>query len=562
MALVVNRLQPAPLDARAEQVMVPMRDGVRLATDVYLPEGRGTDRGRRSAVLVRLPYDKAGRYTFMPMLAPHVTERGYTLVVQDVRGKFRSEGETVPFVHEVEDGYDTIEWLTRQVWSNGSVVMFGDSYYGFTQWAAVASGHPSLRAIVPRVTSADLATLNWSGEGVTALYGADYLAHYWVDNSIYDFAVDWSHRPLSEVFDEAFAAIGTRSRGFDILIDRETSGTQSPNPFPGGHPFDRLTIPVLHGVGWFDNLAPDSMRDYLALTGRKDRAELQFLVADSSDHENYRLDDVPFAEADFHDTNDDAIAHMIPMYLGPALEFFDAVLAGDVGRLPRVRWHLGNGGFRESTAWPPSGVRELRFFLAGGGRAADDPQADGGGLLTYGREPVASPVRWLHDPADLVPSTVEDPFGFLFEYPDEREVERRPDVLTFTSEPAEERLDLVGPVAAWLRVDTSGPSMHVVTKLLDVSPDGSAHMLTRGQAVVPMPDPDRLVRIDLNHLGYRLMPGHCLRLQVASSDFPLYLPHPGTVDNPWLATRAMANEQTLLTGGERSSYLAVGVLSE
>ena len=83
--------------------------------------------------------------------------------------------------------------------------MFGDSYYGFTQWAAVASGHPALKAIVPRVTSADLAFMDtWSGEGVTALYGADYLGHYWVDNPIYDFAVDWSHRPLAEAFDEAF----------------------------------------------------------------------------------------------------------------------------------------------------------------------------------------------------------------------------------------------------------------------------------------------------------------------------------------------------------------------
>ena len=126
------------------------------------------------------------------MLAPYVTERGYAFVVQDVRGKFRSEGETVPFIHEVEDGYDTLEWVAAQSWSDGSVVTFGDSYYGFTQWAAVASGHPALRAIVPRVTSADLATFNWSGEGVTALYGADYLAHYWVDNPIYDFPVDWS----------------------------------------------------------------------------------------------------------------------------------------------------------------------------------------------------------------------------------------------------------------------------------------------------------------------------------------------------------------------------------
>ena len=103
--------------------------------------------------------------------------------------------------------------------------------------------------------------------------------------------------------------------------------------------------------------------------------------------------------------------------------------------------------------------------------------------------------------------------------------------------------------------------MHVFAKLVDVAPDGAAHMLTRGQTAVVRPDPDEPVKIDLNHLGYRLLPGHRLRLQIASSDFPLYLPHPGTAENPWLATRAVTNQQTLLTGGERPSYLAVCVTS-
>src|SRR5262249_53449721 len=147
MSLDVETLGPAPLDPDAEQMHVRMRDGVRLATDVYL----GDDSTPRPAVLVRLPYDKCGRYTVMRQRAPWFTERGYAFVAQDVRGKFRSGGETVPYVREVTDGYDTIDWIVSQPWCDGSVGMFGDSYYGYTQWAAVASGHPALRAIVPRV---------------------------------------------------------------------------------------------------------------------------------------------------------------------------------------------------------------------------------------------------------------------------------------------------------------------------------------------------------------------------------------------------------------------------
>jgi putative CocE/NonD family hydrolase len=143
--------EPVPfgaIDERADQVMVSMRDGVRLATDVYLPE----QPDHLPTVLIRLPYDKSGRFSFMPQASRLFNERSYAFVVQDVRGKVRSEGPQEPFVHEVADGWDTLEWISAQPWSNGIVGTFGDSYYGFTQWAAAASGHPALRAIVPRVT--------------------------------------------------------------------------------------------------------------------------------------------------------------------------------------------------------------------------------------------------------------------------------------------------------------------------------------------------------------------------------------------------------------------------
>src|SRR6478672_8540732 len=154
MTIEIETLEAAALDPRAQQHMAPMRDGVELATDVYLPDGQGP----WPSVLVRLPYDKNGRYCWMPFIATHVIARGYAFVPQDVRGRVRSEGEPLAFVNEVEDGYDTIDWLAQQPWSNGAVGMWGDSYYGFTQWAAVAARHPALKAIVPRVTIADIDT--------------------------------------------------------------------------------------------------------------------------------------------------------------------------------------------------------------------------------------------------------------------------------------------------------------------------------------------------------------------------------------------------------------------
>ena len=130
---------------------VPMRDGVTLATDVYLPAGED---GRPAAeafpaVLIRMPYGIRESYAYMPAVGRYWARRGYACVVQDVRGKFGSEGEWDPFVHEVDDGYDAVDWVARQPWCDGRVGMTGESYFAFTQWAAAASRHPALRCISP-----------------------------------------------------------------------------------------------------------------------------------------------------------------------------------------------------------------------------------------------------------------------------------------------------------------------------------------------------------------------------------------------------------------------------
>ena len=123
------------------------------------------------------PTTRAGATRSCRKIAPSFTERGYAFVVQDVRGKFRSEGETLAFVHEVDDGYDTLDWMVAQPWCDGNVGMWGDSYYGYTQWAAVASEHPALKAIVPRVTTADLGGVGGGDDPVIPLYLGEYLAN-------------------------------------------------------------------------------------------------------------------------------------------------------------------------------------------------------------------------------------------------------------------------------------------------------------------------------------------------------------------------------------------------
>ena len=533
MSVELNSVSPAPIDPAATQVMVPMRDGVRLATDVYLPEKDGS----YPAILVRLPYDKCGMYTFMPLLAPHINARGYGFVVQDVRGKFRSEGETVAFDFETQDGFDTLDWLANQPWCSGRVGMFGDSYYGFTQWAAVASGHPALKAMVPRVTAADLGP--WLDEA-TPLYGAGYLVDCWTDQFLHSWEVDWAHRPLSEVFDAGLAEIGSRSVAFDRLL----RGEQVSGWDHAEHPFSKLSIPVLHVVGWFDNVGPAHMRDYDSLIANPATKDLQYLFAGSYDHENYELSRVPVephpeiagssSNPEELDKLTAVVEQMLPLYLEPALDFFDYFLGDVPGTAPppRVRWELGHDGWRTGESWPLSAAQSLSLHLSDLSRATEDAR---GGLLG-GARGEAETVTWIHDPTDLVPSVIENPFAFLMEYPDEQVVESRPDVLTFTTKPLSSDLDLAGPITVELNIQIAHDGGRVHARLLDVEADGVAHAIAIGQTTVAGNAVSPTV-VSLGHTGYRVRQGHCLRLHVAASDFPLFMPDSGTGENPWTATQ-------------------------
>ena len=547
-----------PVGESATQHAVQMRDGTILATDVYLPPGVV----RAPTVLVRLPYDKNSRYVFFEKIARRFTDRGYAMVVQDVRGKFRSEGPTVPFVNEVEDGYDTIEWVIAQDWSDGAVGMFGDSYYGFTQWAAVVSAHPALKAIVPRVTTFELSTESGAaggfGEPVPWMEGAYYLATHWVDHEAYEYDADYEKRPLTQAFEEAFEAIGARSSSFDsrIPVDSDKRGT-----FDHKHPRDAKPIPVLQTVGWFDNLVIPQMRDVMELESIPQWAAVQYIEAGCFDHENYILDLAPIREADDHGINDDALERMLDLYTSRALDFLDVFVRGleSPDTLPKVRWELGHVGWQTSSQWPPPGATKRTFDLSGFSSAAG--LTPGGSLVDSGGGETGE-VQWGFDPENLVPSAVKNSFAFLVDYPDERATGDRADVLTFTGERLTRPLDLAGPIEVEARVSSTAPTADVFVKLLDVAPDGSAHMIVRGQ--VHLDDARTISRahVNLSHTGYRVRPGHALRVHLSSSDFPLFIPNSGTEENRWTVAEPRASQQTLHVSAEWPARLTVTALSE
>ncbi|WP_062298721.1 CocE/NonD family hydrolase [Demequina maris] len=547
----IVREGPAPVSPLAREHRVRMRDGVRLATDVYVPGGRDVAAEvPGDTVLIRLPYDKSGRYTFIPLVAEYLMARGYRVVAQDVRGKFRSEGDALLFVNEADDGYDTLDWIVQQPWSNGRVAMWGDSYYGYTQWAAASAEHPALKAIAPRVTGTLL------GEPVSAPAGERvrdvewsitymYPLTYFHSQDVFHWELDPARRPFAAQAEEALEQLGSRSPSYDQWYPRPVRLPR----FPRGGPFEGRPVPTLHTIGWWDNCAPLSWEDVAQIERRPAWSLHHFLRIESMDHESYYLDDPD--EDRVEERTDVQLRAQLPRMLDPALEFFEVFVRGNgaPSDIPRVAWSLaGTPGMRACATWPPAGITTVTWH------AAPD-----GSLVT--EVPTSREERtWVHDPGDLVPSSADNPFAFLLERPDEGALAVRDDVQAFESAPLPDDVDLAGPATAEAEIASDGPVMDVFVRLLDVAPDGAAFRIARGQVQVARADEGARVRIDLGQVGYRMRAGHRLRVHVSSSDFPEYLPQPGTGEEPWGASGARRNLQRLVVGGGEGLRVSLTVL--
>lgn len=498
-----------------------MRDGTRLATDVYLPPAPG----RLTAVLVRTPYDKTHPGTLIPDIAGRLTAAGFAVVAQDVRGKIRSEGKPVPFVSERPDGADTCEWITRQPWSDGTVACWGNSYYGFTAWAAAASGHPAVRKVITRLTTTGIGGEFTHRNGVRRLGPVtEWLRSTWSGPENITERIDWAGRTPEELLSglpsavREIAALPPGSAPWD-------------GPRFAGRGQDHGRLPTLHCAGWFDLFQAGQFADW-----RRARrgAAPQYLVAGATDH----MDDlfVPDTGSADHLADPDARDAMLDRSLSPVIDFLRGATA------PPVRWQLAGGGWQRDRTWPPPRARELRLYLTGAGRSCAEGGEGGLSPVPDRRTGIAC---WEHDPGSPVPCLDRDWWRPLLTAPDERVVERRPDVLVFTSDAWADGLRLAGPVRLRAPVLPAARQGHLVVKLCDVAPDG------RSRRIIEAPSPlvGAAVDVHLGDTGYLLRPGHRLRLQAASSCFPLYPLAPG-----------QRSLQRLRTGGPDAARLSLTVL--
>ena len=521
----------------AVEIDVParMRDGTTLRANVYRPEGDGP----WPTLLTRLPYgkDDAGVLTVLDPV--QAARRGFMVVIQDCRGRFASEGEWIPFWFEEQDGYDTVEWAARLPGSNRRVGMYGESYFGNTQWLAAVGQPPSLAAISPALT--------WSEpmDGLFRRGGAFELgvALPWSLQTGMNY-LERAHRDIAPVIDEYDRLV---EGGYDqAVLNRHGLGDTglfrslddpafaARTRIAGRH--SSVTVPSFHTAGWHDLFLQGTLDNYAAMSalGRESRLLVgpwtHATFADPIGEQVYGVRAARFG----------APSHKLGDANDLQLAWFRHHLAGDrtveLPDAPARIFVMGRNTWRDETNWPLMRATQERWFLHSDGTLSTArPSGD------------EADSQFRHDPADPVPthggSHLMSP-AFPAGPWDQSRIEQRDDVLVFTSAPLERELEVTGRVRAILHAESSASSADWVVRLCDVHPDGRSLNLCDGILRAG----GGVHEIDLWSTSNQFLKGHRLRVQVTSSCFPRWDRNPN------------AGERRIHHGASRPSYIDLPVV--
>jgi len=557
-----------------------MRDGVVLYADVYVPDGDGPF----PVLLMRTPYDRTQAHT---VTFPHPTwyaRRGYMVVIQDVRGRWTSEGEWYPFAHEAEDGYDTVEWAAALPKSNGRVGMYGFSYDGATQLLAAAEAPQHLACIVPCLTGSEYYD-GWTYRG-----GALHLAFVesWGVLLAQDTARRRGLRQLEEMLHTSFSVTGL---GFTNLPLEEYAPLRRDAIAPWffdwlRHPsrddywerwsiarrYGQIQVPALHLAGWYDIFLDGSIRNFAGLrAGAGDRRSRdgQRLVIGPWHH-------LPWASMvsgwDFGEEARNCIAE-------EQLRWYDHFLRGTengVTEGPPIRlFVMGENRWRDEDEWPLRGTRAAEFFLHSKGMANS---LDGDGWLDQKRPGEEDADVFVYDPRTPVVSLggrsccryTLAPMGPA----DQRPVEITNGVLVYTTPPLTDALEVTGEVSVVLFAATSARDTDWTAKLVDVHPDRRAINVADGilraryrdsLSTPALVDPGAVIeyRIDLGATSNLFKAGHRIRLEISSSNFPCYDRNLNTGSEQagaWISDAVVAT-QTVFHDPQHPSRLVLPMVS-
>jgi putative CocE/NonD family hydrolase len=532
-------------EIRMETLSLPMRDGVKLATDVY----RDDALKRAPVVLMRTPYDR----TKQKANAERYAAAGYVVVMQDCRGTRASEGVLAPYNNEGQDGYDTIEWITEQPWCSGRVGMMGGSYVGAVQWQAAVEAPPGLAAIAPQATWSSFYRNLYLGGAVRLSLISGWIAGNTpkpTGAKPVDMNLALLRLPLSDV-DEA---IGWPMPWLDAYLTHpEPNGFWTRLDLTSRLP--DLQLPALHVVGYYDFFSRESVDNFVMMqNGARDPAtrKQQRLVLGPWDHGTIGKSQV--AEVNFGPEAALDVATIQLDWFDRHLKQYPAAVAKPFA--PVRYFSMGDNVWRDAQTWPPEGFKDTSYYLHSNGKANT---RGGDGRLSKSAPSSDEPSDTFradpNQPVPACPVTETRPIKAAVWGPvDQKALEDRADVLVYSTGPLEEPLTFAGTITAKLAVSADTPDADWAVKLVDVHPDGVAINLAtgilRGRYRNSLLKPELMkpgevyeITVDLGPCAATLAKGHQLRVDICGSLFPLYDRNPNTAEGIFGSQAAVATEQ-------------------
>ncbi len=588
-----------------QKVMMPMRDGVRLATDIYRPK---TD-GPVPVIFSRTPYnfnswrdgeENAGTYRS----ALDAVKRGYAYVVQNERGRFFSEGEWDILGTPLTDGHDAFTWMAEQPWSNGNIGLIGCSSTAEWQMAVASLDHPNLKALVPQGYGAGVGRIgDWYEQGNWYRGGAEQMLFfswlYGVQNDVarpilgpdvsqedlirisrsFDLAaerpeVDWSkafyHLPVMDLIKSVNGPVGV----YEKMIRRKPN---DPAWYAGGLYHDDMPMnkPAMWFVSWYDvSTGPNlALFNHVRNTAPPEVADNQYLVIAPTLHCGYKraTENTVVGERSMGDARLD--------YDALTYGWFDLWLkeedAGQRAAMSRVKYFtMGSNVWNTADSWPPAEAEVVTYYLDSNGGANS---LFGDGRLATTRPPTRGdrPDTFVYDPMNPVTSyggnvccTGNAIQGGSF---DQRRMEARNDILVYTTEPFAEGVEVTGTIEIALYVSSDARDTDFTVKLLDVYPDGRAYNLDETiQRARYREGYDRDVFMEAGEV-YELAvspmstsnyfaPGHRLRIEVSSSNFPRFVRNLNTGGNNYDETEGVVARNTVHSSAAHPSHIRIPVV--
>ena len=554
---------------------VPMRDGVRLSTDVYLPDAEGPF----PAILIRTPYNNNAEGVVEDCL--YYASRGFAAVSQDVRGRWDSEGEWYTFIHEAQDGFDTQEWIGSQPWCDGNVGTAGGSYVAMVQWQAAPLRSQYLKAMVPQVGYSNFYH-NWVYTGgafqlaFNLRWGAiqmhtrtNQVQYLWMPESNHLTTLHW-HLPLISM-DEAS---GRDSKIWKDWINHPSYDDYWRSMRPVEEHYADIQVPAYGVGGWFDVFLQSTLNNFMGVNehGRPPGKGNQRITIGPWTHNcgnkgaNRRTGDVDFGDAVKIDLRREHI------------RWFDYWLKGvqnSIADEPPVNvFVMGANRWRRSSDWPIPSTEYTPYYLRSGGNA--NSLFGDGGLDT------AAPSSEPHDHFDYDPqhpvmtiggSTCcsEDVTPVSMGPRDQQPAEWRPDVLVYDTPALEEDVEVTGPVSLVLYASSSARDTDFTAKLVDVHPGGTAINVAQGIIRARYRDsweepsllePGEIYRydIDLWSTSNCFLEGHRIRVEISSSNFPQFDRNPNTGNPFGMDSETQIARQTIHHDSEHPSHILLPVI--